>query len=301
MTILSMICLCVPAYSLPMMNFRMERDRQFSISSQERTQRLGDMRELLRGEWYSPWLQIALVKELLYAEGEPMIEEFGRSPLPTEFGDWTYLVFGDKTSGSHHEMLVFGNLAAGSLGNLEGLIVRMHSSCRTNETYHAVNCECRKELHEAMRLIQQEGRGIILYLEQEGRGTGISGKLAQLNGMFGWKKDKIEQKRDAETGDRIDTDRAYKGAGYPSECRDFSVAGEMLRHVGVKSVKLLTNNPRKIAGIKQAGIAVTPVELHIEPDNEIIASDLRSKAKNLGHAIRAEHLHVKDTHDTDRA
>jgi 3,4-dihydroxy 2-butanone 4-phosphate synthase/GTP cyclohydrolase II len=234
------------------------------------------------------------MKEILKKEGEPMIEEFGRSPLPTEFGDWTYVVFGDKTSGDHHEMLVFGNIVDGALGNLEDVLVRMHSACRTNETYHAVNCECRKELHEAMRLIQHEERGIILYLEQEGRGSGIAGKLAQLNGMFGWKDGKIEQKRDPATGERIDTDRAYKEAGYPSESRDFSVAGEMLRSIGVKSVRLLTNNPNKVAGIESAGIKVTPMEIHIAPDNEIIASDLKSKAKNLGHRIDEEHLKIKE-------
>ncbi len=236
-------------------------------------------------EWYAPWMMIELMQKVIQKEGEPMIEEMGRAPLPTEFGDFTYIVYGDRMSGAHHELLVYGNLAEDALKGGEGVLVRMHSSCRTNETYHAVNCECRKELHEAMRMIAQEGRGIIVYLEQEGRGTGIAGKMAQLNGMFGWSDGKIEQKRDPQTGDRIDTDRAYKEAGYPSECRDFSVAGEMLKSIGVQSVRLLTNNPKKIAGIAEAGIPVTAVEIHIEPDNEIIASDLRSKAQNLGHKI----------------
>jgi GTP cyclohydrolase II len=245
--------------------------------------------EARRQEWYQPWEVIESAKRFLMKEGRPMIEEFGRAPLPTEFGDFTYIVFGDFTTGQHHELLVYGNLAEGSLGDGENVLVRMHSSCRTNEAYHAINCECRKELHQAMQLIQQEGRGVIVYLEQEGRGTGIAGKLAQLNGMFGWQDGRIEQKRDPKTGERIDTDRAYKEAGYPSECRDYTVAGQMLQHIGVKSVRLLTNNPQKIAGIESAGIAVTPIGIHITPDNEIIASDLASKAKNLGHAIDPEH------------
>jgi len=219
-----------------------------------------------------------------------MIKEIARAPLPTEFGDWTYVVFGDYANATHHEMLVFGNVAGGSLGDGKDLLVRMHSSCRTNEVYHAINCECRKQLHEAMRLIQQERRGIIVYLDQEGRGTGIAGKMAQLNGMFGWEDGRVEQKRDPNTGKRIDTDRAYKDAGYPSEARNFTIAGEMLDYFGVTSVRLLTNNPRKIAGIEKLGIRVTPVEIHITPDNEIIASDLRSKAKNLGHTITEEHI-----------
>lgn len=221
------------------------------------------------------------------------IDELGRAPLPTNFGDWTYIVFGDYTNGAHHEMLIFGDVTNGSLGNGEDLLVRMHSSCRTNEVYQAVNCECRKELHRSMDLIRKEKRGIILYLEQEGRGMGIVGKMAQLRGMLEWRGGKIEQKRDSHTGERIDTDRAYKEAGYPSESRDFTIAGEMLRHVGVKSVRLLTNNPKKAAGIESAGIKVSQVEIHIAPDNEIIASDLRSKAKNLGHKISEEYFRMK--------
>lgn len=252
------------------------------------------MSELFGENWHEPWMVIAWLKEYLCKEGEPMIEELGRAPLPTEFGDWMYVVFGDKTNGSHHELLVFGSIVDGSLGDGTDILTRMHSSCRTNEAYHAVNCECRKELHQAMQLIAAEGKGIIIYLEQEGRGTGIAGKMAQLNGMFGWENGKIEQKRDPKTGERIDTDAAYKAAGYPSECRDFSVAGEMLKRIGVKSVRLLTNNPLKIQGIVDAGIEVVPVQIHIAPENDIIASDLKSKAENLGHTITAEDWEYKE-------
>lgn len=264
------------------------RRRTEQVNQTELT--VGQIVHLRREEWRKPWVVEPEMKSMLKKEGQPMIEELGRAPLPTEFGDWTYVAFGDYTNGAHHELLAFGNVANGSLGDGKDVLVRIHSSCRTNEVYHAVNCECRKELHEAMSLIQKEGRGVILYLEQEGRGTGIAGKMAQLNGMFGWVDGHVEQKRDPRTGERIDTDRAYKEAGYPSESRDFTVAGEMLHHMGIGSVRLLTNNPRKIAGIEAAGIEVTPVEIHITPDNEIIATDLRSKAKNLGHRITEEHI-----------
>lgn len=243
--------------------------------------------------WRQPWSSIMRNKQLLKEQGLPLVVELGRSPLPTETGDWTYMAFGDYTDLSHHELLIFGNFENGSLGDGENVLTRMHSACRTNETYHAVNCECRKELQQAMKLISEEGRGVIVYLEQEGRGTGISGKMHQLNGMFSWDGGgKIQQNRDPETGERIDTDRAYREAGLPSEVRDFDVAGEMLKHVGVKSVRLLTNNPSKIQGIESAGISVEPVEIHIEPDNEIIACDLASKARNLGHHISPEHLKI---------
>ncbi len=241
--------------------------------------------ERLLQAWFEPWLAVSLMKLAREQEGKPMLQELGLAPLPTEFGDWTYATYGDWSSGLHHELLVYGNIREHSLGNGEKVLVRLHSACRTNEVYHAVNCECRKELQEAMQMIQREGRGIIVYLEQEGRGTGIAGKMSQLDWMFTWENGKIVQRRDQDTGERIDTDRAYKSAGYPSECRDFSIAAELLKKVGVKSVRLLTNNPQKIAGLTQAGIPVEPVEIHIAPDNEIIASDLRSKAQNLGHSI----------------
>ena len=240
--------------------------------------------------WHKPWVSIERHKKFLKEDGESLVEELGRAPLPTEFGDFTYIVFGDKTNHGHHELMVYGNIDEGSLGDGEDVLVRVHSACRTNEVYHATNCECRKELQKAMTDISEEGRGILVYLEQEGRGTGITGKMAQLNGMFEFKDGKIEQRRD-EYGERIDTDRAYKDAGYPSECRDFSVAGEMLASVGVKSVRLMTNNPNKIKAMEDAGLIVNPVEIHILPDNDIIRSDLRSKASNLGHSIKEEDLY----------
>lgn len=251
-----------------------------------------NLRELRRHTWHQPWESGKIIKNLFMKEGESIIEKLGQSPLPTDHGDWTYVVFGDHLQGNFHEMLIFGNVDNGSLGNREDIIVRIHSACRTNEIFHAVNCECRNQLDFAMALIQEQKRGVILYLDQEGRGNGIVGKLAQLNGMFFWQHGEIRQKVDPTTNERIDTDRAYKEAGYPSESRDFLIAGEMLKSVGIVSVKLLTNNPSKIAGIESAGIKVHPLEIHIPPENEIVASDLKSKAKNLGHKISEEHWKV---------
>ena len=139
-----------------------------------------------------------------------------------------------------------------------------------------------------MEKINQEDRGVIVYLDQEGRGTGISGKMTQLDNMLEWKDGKIEQR--FEDGKRVDTDKAYKQAGLPSECRDFTVAGEMLNMIGVKSVRLITNNPSKVEGILQAGIGVTRIESHIPPENEIVESDLKSKVENLGHLIPDDKL-----------
>lgn len=249
-----------------------------------------DFTQMILLHWYIPWFLEKERNALLSKEKENMTEEFGRAPLPTEFGDYTYIVYGDMRTGQHHNVLVFGQLNEGSLGDGEDVLCRVHSACWTNEVAHAVNCECRKELQQTLELIQKEGRGVLIYLDQEGRGTGIAGKMAQLNGMFEWGEDGICQKRDPETGERIDTDRAYKEAGYPSECRRFHIAGEILAKLGVKSVRLLTNNPDKIKDVEEYGISVNPTGIHITPDNEIIACDLRSKKNNLGHYIPEEAL-----------
>lgn len=218
-----------------------------------------------------------------------IVTELGHAPLPTEFGDWTYYSFLENTLLSHHEMLVFGDSHNGAIGDGENILCRMHSSCRTREVYKAINCECLEELHESMKMIQQEGRGVIIYLEQEGRGTGIVGKMAQLNNMFHWVDEKVEQKRD-ESGVRIDTDRAYKQAGYPSESRNYVAAGEMLKRAGIKSIRLLSNSPQKVKGLEATGLRVTPVEIHIKPGNDIVRSDLLSKSVNLGHHISDKDL-----------
>jgi len=238
--------------------------------------------------WSRKWEAINTNKNHLEKE---RLVFLGQSPLPTDYGDFTYLAFGDLTTGEHHEVLIFGNLDEGALGNGEDLLVRTHSACRTNEVYHSTNCECREEANTALQEISKEGRGIFIYLEQEGRGTGIAGKIQQLDAMFEWENGKIRQRRD-EKGERIDTDRAYKQKGFPSEVRDFSITGEILARLGVKSVRLMTNNPDKIKGVEEYGIEVTPVSIHIPPENEIIASDLRSKAENLGHDISEEHWRI---------
>lgn len=251
------------------------------------------LRRLRRDEWYRPWIFGNIITAMLRKEGAPIIEELGRAPLPTEFGDWTYIIFGDLAHGKQHEVLVFGNASKEVLyERADDILVRVHSSCRTSEIFHAVNCECREQLHSSMGLIQQEERGVIVYLDQEGRGNGIVGKLAQLNKMFGWKSQEIEQKQDTNNGEVIDTVKAYKESGYSPEVRDFSVAGEILKILGVRSVRLLTNNPQKIEGIESIGIVVKPVEIHITPANKIIAMDLRSKARNLRHKINEEHWKI---------
>lgn len=242
--------------------------------------------------WFEPFIAQDIIKSALQGQGHQLIQELGRAPLPTEYGDWTVIAVGDKTDGSIHHVLAYGDVQ-NQIEQGKNILVRLHSACHTSETYHAVNCECREELEQTMQMIQQEGAGVIVYLQQEGRGNGVVGKLDQLKGMFGWNdKGKIEQKRDPETGERVNTVRAYIQAGYLSERRDFTAAVQILVHLGLTSVRLVSNNPRKKQGVEAAGISVTPVSILIPPSNPIVAGDLKSKAQDDGHAIPPEYWQV---------
>lgn len=236
-------------------------------------------------EWKKPWSAIAHNKNLLQANQHPIVLRLGEGPLKTSFGDWTMVAYGDYTSGEVHIALVYGSLRDG-LDGTEVYPTRVHSSCQTNEKFHAQNCECRAELHETMDRIKQEGRGIILYLQQEGRGNGVYGKMFQLEAMFGWNDGKIVQNTD-NNGDPVTTVKGYEQHGFHGEIRDFTVAGAILQDLGVRRVEHHSNNPRKKAGLENNGIEVVGVKnLHF-PDmiksNPILRHDLRDKQKGLGH------------------
>ena len=248
----------------------------------------------IQSSWYHEWATVEQRKHELEELGLPTIEQLACAPLKTDYGDFTELVYGDRTTGDKHRVLVYGDINNGAIGNGEDLLVRAHSACWTSEVTNAVNCECREEKDEALRDIADEGRGIFVYLQQEGRGTGDVGKGYQLNEMLYFNEDgEIHQRRD-ENGNRIDTDTAYRNVGFPSECRDFEVAGKILFTLGVKSIRLLTNNPDKIKGIEQSDIKVKPVEIHIKPTNKIVAADLKSKHDNLGHNINPSDWNIGD-------
>lgn len=210
-----------------------------------------------------------------------MIREIGRAPIPTKYGSWTYVAFSHRDK--KHTAVFLGERPT------DRCLVRVHSSCATSELFGAVNCDCREQLDAAMMLMHQEGAGVVVYLDQEGRGTGISGKLAQLNNMFGWENGQIVQRSDHEGP--IDTVKGYQMAGLAPESRDFNVAAQILLHLGVSEVTLLTNNPRKLGFLRDAGLLVSQRELHIAPPNEIVARDLASKARDLGHTISPDQYH----------
>ena len=172
------------------------------------------------------------------------VEEIGRYLLPTSFGNWTYLVFGESSHGPRHEILVYGNLYNSSLGDGENVVVSVHASCQLNEIYKTANTECREQLNEAMRVIKKEGKGIIIYLEQESRMSGLVETANYLKKVFNWKNTKSKNKNPLN-----------------SNSPKYAIVGQILKQLKVKSIRLLINNLKRIEEVEKADIKVTPVEM----------------------------------------
>lgn len=167
----------------------------------------------------------------------------------------------DAADGGH--VLVFGGVA-------DGCLVRLHSRCLYGEVLGFQDCDCGPELELAMDRIQQEGAGVLVYLEQEGRGAGLVNKARGL---------RVSQRRDLDTFD------SYQQLGLCADARDFTVAAAALAGLGLRSVRLMTNNPDKVAAVRAAGIAVEVVTLHTEPATEAARRYLRAKRVRRGHLL----------------
>lgn len=219
----------------------------------------------------------------------PRLVEFGRTPLPTEYGAMTYIVFGDYATGKEHDIAVFGKFNGKELKSYSYPLVRVHSSCRSSELFHAINCECREELDLALKQMSKEKKGVLIYLNQEGAGNGIKAKLAAYKNIFKLKNGIVSVKKNKK-GRQLNVYDGYAKAGYKSEHRNFAVAAAILKTLGINSVRLMTNNPNKIEGLTSNGIKVKPVGIHIKPTNEIMKGNLIMKAEKLGHNITADDL-----------
>lgn len=245
--------------------------------------------------WRNPGTLIRAHKDILRARGESMVERLAECPLPIRLhtsipcaqeqiealgldttegnlrvtvereATFQMYVYGDKTTGEEHVAVIKG------VGNGENVPIRIHSSCLTAETFHAANCDCHEQMETALNLAEREGFGGVIWLHQEGRGNGLTGKAKQLRIM-------IEED--------VDTIEAFRRAGYPSDQRDYSVAVDILKNLGIRSVRLITNNPSKINQLGELGIRVAGVIPCVIPStNELVIRDLRAKRDKLGHLI----------------
>lgn len=225
--------------------------------------RLPDLVELAK-EWGMKLISIKdLIAYRLRTESE--VERGEEVHMPTEYGGFRLIPFRQKSNGLEHVALFKGDLNAD-----EPLLVRVHSSCMTGDIFASRRCECGEQLHEAMRKIEAEGRGLIVYLNQEGRGIGLM--------------EKIRAYKLQENG--YDTVDANLHLGHDADERDYGVGAQILRSLGVGRMRLMTNNPIKRVGLEAYGLEVVSIEpIEVEPnqDNE---QYMRTKKERMGHVLR---------------
>lgn len=192
-----------------------------------------------------------------------------KSLLPTRWGMFDLHGFDGVEGGKEHIALSMGDMSTCQSGGQEPVLVRIHSECLTGDALGSMRCDCGSQLQEAMRQIADQGRGAILYLRQEGRGIGLINKI------------KAYHLQD----DGADTVEANEQLGFGADLRDYSICLPMLQHLNIQRVKLLTNNPRKIAALEELGIDVAerlPLHTGSNPHN---AKYLSTKAGKLGHLL----------------
>jgi GTP cyclohydrolase II len=192
---------------------------------------------------------------------------YAEAPLPTHRGLFRTVVFRERGTGAEHVAMVLGEVAAAGV-----VPARVHSECLTSEVLGSLKCDCRAQLDRALDLIAERGRGVLLYLRQEGRGIGLGNKVRAY----------------ALQADGHDTYEANRLLGFPDDLRQYDVAADMLRLLGVRSVELITNNPLKIEGLVAAGIHVRGRIQLPSPANPHNVEYLRAKRERTGHLISIE-------------
>jgi GTP cyclohydrolase II len=194
------------------------------------------------------------------------IRIYGEAPLPTHRGSFRAVVFRDEMTGAEHVAMVKGDVAG------EAVPVRVHSECLTSEVLGSLKCDCRAQLDRALDLVAERGRGVLLYLRQEGRGIGLGNKIRAY----------------ALQAQGHDTYEANRLLGFPDDLRRYDIAADMLRLLGVRSVELITNNPLKISGLTEAGVKVRGRIQLPSPSNPHSVEYLRAKRDHTGHLIETD-------------
>ncbi len=211
-------------------------------------------------------LKIISIKDLIEyrVRTESLIEEVVRVQMPTRYGDFELVAFREKNSNNEHMALLKGRWDIN-----EPVLVRVHSSCFTGDILGSLRCDCGEQLHQAMEMVEREGRGAILYMNQEGRGIGLLNKLKAY--------------RLQEQG--MDTVEANLHLGFSMDQRDYGIGAQMLRHLGITKLRLMTNNPKKRVGLIGYGLEIVeniPIESCPNPYNE---KYLKTKRDKMGHEI----------------
>lgn len=211
-------------------------------------------------------LKIVSIKDLIEyrLKSDSTIEEVVRVDMPTKYGMFKLVAFKEKTTGGEHLALI-----KGEWNKDEPVLTRVHSSCFTGDILGSFRCDCGEQLHKAMQMVEAEGTGVILYMNQEGRGIGLMNKLRAY---------KLQE-------EGMDTVEANLHLGFGMDERDYGVGAQILRHLGITKLKLMSNNPKKRAGLSGYGLEIVEiVPIEIKP-NEFNEKYLLTKRDKLGHKI----------------
>jgi 3,4-dihydroxy 2-butanone 4-phosphate synthase/GTP cyclohydrolase II len=217
-------------------------------------------------------LKIITIADLIVhrRQTESLIERVTVVDMPTRFGDFKAYSYVSKITHENHLALVRGNVADG-----EPVLVRVHSECLTGDVFGSLRCDCGEQLNDAMKLISKQGRGVFLYMRQEGRGIGFVNKMKAYNLQDGG----------------MDTVEANKALGFPADLRDYGIGAEILADLGIKKIRLLTNNPKKVSGIEGFGMEIierVPIQVRSNVRN---IRYLKTKKEKMGHMLSFNEEH----------
>ena len=211
-------------------------------------------------------LKIATIADLIEFRRtrEKLVERVEVVKMPTDYGDFDLHLYRSRTDGQHHMALVRGDVAG-----KKGVLVRVHSECLTGDVFGSRRCDCGPQLHQAMKQVADAGAGVILYMRQEGRGIGLAPKI---------KAYKLQEQG-------YDTVEANAKLGYGMDLREYGLGAQILCDLGLKTIRLLTNNPKKVVGLEGYGLKIVeqvPIRVKSNPHNERY---LKTKREKLGHLL----------------